>query len=214
MGTTLRDAVIERLLTQFIQRDTSTPTNVQKLFEDIYNGLDFVYDFVLELSNGRYIDTAEGVWLDYIGDIVGVKRSHVELDKNLAFTFKLSGEVDSPNKAFYDSAAPIYGGYLQSNEGLTEMSVGISNEKESDESYRRKIKARAIANGASGTVQELFRHILNGFGIQCKIESPTPGLILVTVYDFMSKMDRAYIMRQGPLAAGVSAEIINWVYND
>jgi hypothetical protein len=214
MGTTLRDAVIDRLLSQFIQRDTSEPTNVQKLFEDIYAGLDGVFDFVLTLADGRYLDTATGVWLDYIGEIVGIERAFKELDKDFAFTFKMSGEANDYKKGFYYSSLPTYGGYLQSKEGLTEMSLGISNEKESDEQYRKKIKARSVANGASGTVQELYRHILDGFGVQCKITSPTPGLILVTVYNFLSKMDRVYIERQGPVAAGVSIIFTNWEYSE
>jgi hypothetical protein len=213
-NTTLRDAVIERLLSQFIQRDTSEPTNVQKLFEDIYTGLDSVYNFVLELSAGRYLDTAEGVWLDYIGDLVGVTRKYKELDPEVTFTFKSSGEASTTSKGFYYPSGPTFGGYMQSADGLTEMQVGISTDKETDEEYRKKIKARAVANGASGTVQELYRHILDGFGVQCKIDSPTPGLILITVFDFLSKMDRKYIEKQGPLAAGVRAEIINWTYNE
>lgn len=214
MGTKLLDEVIERLLTQFIQRDTDTPTNVQKLFEDIYSELDKVYDFVLVLEDGRYLDSSTGVWLDYIGEIVGIEREYKEVDKDIIFSFKMSGEANDYKKGFLYEDDPVYGGYLQSEIGLTEEFMGISTDKESDEKYRKKIKARSISNISSGTVQELYRHILDGFEVKCKIESPTPGLILITVYDFISKRDRNYIEKQGPVSAGVKIEFINWVYND
>lgn len=49
--------------------------NVKKLLEVILEPLQEIEKVLIDLSNQKDIDTVEGIWLDYIGEIVGEKRN-------------------------------------------------------------------------------------------------------------------------------------------
>ncbi len=78
----------DRLLSQF-----EDSPNVKALVEVIFNRIDNV-DYVLRyLEDYTGINTACGVWLDVVGDIVGIPRPHVEQSYGTMFAFKERADV-------------------------------------------------------------------------------------------------------------------------
>ncbi len=73
----------DRILSQF-----QDSPKLKSLVETIFNRVDNV-DYVLRyLEDYTDIDTACGVWLDVVGDIVGIPRPHIEQSYGTMFAFK------------------------------------------------------------------------------------------------------------------------------
>lgn len=203
MATNTYTEFTDRALSQF-----KGSTNLLLLFEAIYDQVQDSQDMVdYLLDGGLSVDTAEGVWLDVLGTIVGLPRPYADQDKDTIFTVKLTGEVDDPDLGCYDSVAGT-GGYTQTYSGINDVSD--SSTQVSDSEYRKQIKAKAIANHVSGIPSDFYTFLKNGFDVESDIDDSTVGLIEITVYDFLSQKERRFVEDKGPRSAGTRVEIINW----
>jgi hypothetical protein len=205
MGTTLLDLARERILSQFQQSP-----NLGYLVDGIYREIDNLYDLLVSLRDYRDLDTAEGVSLDFIGDVIGVKRQYLEESSANIFTFKISGEASNPDMGFLEAGPPIRGGRLQSTTGITTLIPTL----DSDDNYRKQIRATAMANNMSGTIPEIYTYILNGFNVVCSITSEQTGEILISIEGPLTQRERYTIANLGPIQAGCRVEFTNWIFVD
>lgn len=193
---------LARLLNQFSDRP-----NIQALLTDIFARVEDSNDILDDLLSSRDIDTATGVWLDILGDIVGVERPYKELSADYIFTFKENpADPDDPDKAFYDSGPPVTGGYYQSYEGLRDPAGGLITDAE----YRKLVKAKAIGNHVGGTIEDITRFILDGYSVSSHVTEDIPGEIEIELVSALSQGERRAVERNAPRAAGVNLSIINW----
>ena len=106
----------------------------------------------LQLLNERYLDTAIGVQLDGIGEIVGVERIMGSIDIIGAFGFD-----NDPN-------AQGFGTLLTATIGGNFISYGSNKQLIDDETYRKVIRAKIIINQTAMTVDDTTRLISFMFG--------------------------------------------------
>jgi len=191
-----------RILNQF-----SESTNLLALLEAIYTQLQDTQDMLEALRDDRYIDTAEGVWLDVLGDIVGLPRPYADEDPDYIFTAKLTGEPDDPNKGCYLAGPPATGGYIQTWAGINV--VADPTTLVSDVEYRKQIKAKAVANHRDGIISDFFTFLKDGFDVDSTITEQI-GLISVELEDYLSEKERRFAEEYGPRSAGVKVDFINW----
>jgi hypothetical protein len=193
---------LDRALSQFEES-----TELLKLFEAIYDQVQDSQDLVDYLEANLNVDDAEGVWLDILGDLVGLPRPYADEARGAIFTAKLSGEVDDPALGCYDSATGS-GGYIQTWSGINV--VADSSTTVSDAEYRKQIKAKGIANHVSGIPSDFYNFLKTGFNVESDIDDSTVGLIEITIYDYLSQKERRFVEEKGPRQAGTQVEIINW----
>lgn len=162
------------------------------------------------LRDGTSIVDAAGVWLDVIGDLVGLPRPHREQPYGTIFAFKaLETDVDDPYKGFYDSGGPT-GGYFQTTIGTPY--IADPTENIDDEDYRRQLKAKGLANQTSGTVQDIYNYLVSGYQQEDPTITTEVGAVLVTVENdqILTQGERYVISERGPVAAGIGINIENW----
>jgi hypothetical protein len=154
-------------------------------------------DMIAELSLKRWIDSATGIWLDMIGDIVGVKRPPVNVDDGIIFTYKGIGEADDPDKGF-GTVGGFVGGHYSGYAGLPSSSFVT------DIVYRVYIKAKVINTTAKGTIPDITKYIDYAFGYQPLIDIPVQGMVAATFPAALSNDERNMIINLAPISAGVS----------
>jgi hypothetical protein len=188
------EQALSRILNQFIDGP-----NFVNLFTAILNRFEDSHAMLLELLVHRFIDTAEGVWLDYIGDIVGVPRPYEPiLDANI-FTFKSIGEADDPDKGFGTTSSPLIGGLFQTIDGITTDTLA------DDETYRVYIKAKAQVTFARGTVQDIWLMVDFIFPTltDINVTSPNIGEVKVLTTPVLQAFERKVVEKYAPVAAGI-----------
>lgn len=106
--------------------------------EAIAKGMSTVQDCVDYLSDMIDIDKAEGVWLDYIGALVGEYRTEkIDIDKY----FCVNAEDVNEEKYFY----------------FPSLSFSGRGSKISDDLFRNKIKAKIAYNISKGTKEDMIK---------------------------------------------------------
>lgn len=96
--------------------------NLLALLEAVFDRIDNIEEIFESLRDERDIDNSEGVWLDIVGDIVGLERPHFEQDYSTIFAFKGDeDDVDDPFKGFADYGSTIVtnGNFVGSINGWT-----------------------------------------------------------------------------------------------
>ena len=161
---------LERMLQQF-----AGSGNWKSLLEALYNRFADSDAIMDDLASMRDLDTATGVWLDILGEIIGIPRPVKDEDPANIFTVRNPAWFNDPNKGVFDGGA-LTGGYLQSATGLGVPTGDLME----DEPYRDLIRAKAAANNAIGTFVDIYNMILNAFGVDATVTSPGVGQISVT----------------------------------
>jgi len=130
-----------RLATQFRNSD-NLKAYIDALLAEA-NVLEAVFQSLL---NDRWIDTAIGVQLDILGEIVGQPR--ILIDADVLSYFGFDGHLSATS--FGTISDPDVGGRFRT---LGESTTG--NRVLTDDEYRLYIKARAIKNNIIPTTQEM-----------------------------------------------------------
>jgi hypothetical protein len=188
------DTAIARILNQFVDG-----YNFVELFRRILYRFEDSEDILLNLAVHRFIDTAEGVWLDYIGDIVGVPRPFEPIPDDEIFTFKAKGETDDPDKGFGSTSNPLIGGVFQTIDGVT------TDVPASDETYRLYIKAKASITFDRGTVQDIWKLVdfLYPTLTDINVTSPNVGELKIETTPLLTSFERRLVEKFAPVVAGV-----------
>jgi hypothetical protein len=161
-------------------------------------------DIVLEgLLLYRTIDTAEGVWLDQVGDIVGYPRPAAQTADNLVFTLKSIGDPDVGTQAL-SSLSGLDGGLLSSLNGLPTSSLA------SDSDYRTFLKGKVRATYSGCDIPSIWQFIDFVFSVDATITSPSVGQIDIELPSALTRAEREVIEELCPRSAGMLLTIVNW----
>jgi len=185
-----------RLLNQF-----SVSTQLKELLDIINNRFDDSDTVLEDLLFKRWIDTAEGVWLDALGVLIGIPRPFGEFED--IFEYKAIGDPDDPDHSFGTVGGGTGGRYTTLN-GLPNSTPAT------DDVYRVYLKAKSAATEAGPTIPEIWAFINSAFGIDATLAVNTVGNIEVTIPTALTGVERRLLVNLAPVAAGVSITIMNW----
>jgi len=193
------DTALQRLLNQF-----SDSVRLKELLEVIFNRVAEVDSLLEDLLLSRWIDTAEGVWLDVVGDVVGVERPFAEVDPSIIFTYKSISDPNDPNKGYGTLPQTNLVGLYSAINGL------LLDTPASDEDYRKRIKAKAATTGTNVAYPDIYTFVTNTFAITCQLSSPYVGRVEIEINDYLNNQDRRFLIEYAPVSAGIEVEIMNW----
>lgn len=187
-----------RLLNQF-----QVSTRLKQLL-DVINARFDDGDALLEyLLYYRFLDTASGVWLDIIGDIVGIPRPYDEVDTGI-FTYRALADPNDSTLGYTDIAGSTDGGQYQSLDGI------LLGDKIDDTEYRGLIKAKIFSTKVKPNIQNIYLFIKNTFGIESTVTDDNPGEIEVEIASTLTAFQRRVLTKYAPVASGYSITITNW----
>ena len=199
MGNRVNKAV-SRLLNQFSdsQEWEDLITALVARLEDT----DIVLDGLLLY---RTLETAEGVWLDQVGDIVGYPRPAKQVDDAGIFTLKAVGDADNADQGL-SSLSAMDGGVL------TGVNGNPLNEDATDADYRNWLKGKVRATYADATVPSIFQFVdfVFGDGTCAAVEVPAVGEVTIELATALNGAERLVLKALAPRVAAISLELINW----
>lgn len=196
-------AAIEDDLLDGIFDQMSDVENWAKIVEFIADEFQQVIDAILYLDVLTWVDVAEGVWLDRVGAIVGVRRPPNE---ELTRVFRCRGASDpwyDPNHGFASPTNPSIGGYLSGIWGVPADGVA------SDTLYRDYIYAKIAATNADASIPGIAIYVLNAFGLATTV-SASGRDISVEITGTFNLQQRRFIEYFAPNVAGTNLSVINW----
>lgn len=161
-----------------------------------------VIDAGLYLLAMTWLDTAEGVWLDRIGDLVGLKRPGNEELVRIFRTRATTDPVYDPDHGFANASGTI-GGYLGGRWGIT--TDGLVD----DDTYRDLLRCKIAATNADASVPGIARFVYNSFGLTCTVVA-NPRQVLIELDGTFDLRQRRYIETYAPIVAGVDCRVINF----
>ena len=177
---------LDRLPMQF-----NESVNLKSIITSIVSDIEDEDAAFTDLLNNRYIDTATGVQLDLIGEIVGVSRP---ADIDLTGFFGFEGDLTALGWGLV--ADPTVGGRWRL---LTDSPTSVS-----DDLYRRVIKVKASINSTAMTAPQTVESIAFALNAKVKyIQSPDTSFYPVyEVQKIMDESDREIIKTFPVLIAG------------
>jgi len=197
MGTRVNLA-ISRIISQF-----SASQRYAELMTVLVTRLEEVDALLASLATERWIDSAEGVWLDTVGKIIGIPRFYGE---NLGPFFEYKAAypgTNDPTKAYSALPGPPTGGRYQSLYGID------SDTLIDDDTYRRWIKAKAKTTGTAGTLRDIWVFINEALQITNHVvETGGTRLVTVTTPAQLSSWKQAKIRQWSPVNAGIDIAFI------
>lgn len=198
----LTERIKSRLLDQ--QRDGDDWDNFLSI---IAAEFEEIIDILVDLSTLTWLDTATGVWLDRIGEIVGVKRPSAEEVDNI-FTVCDTGDADETGDSVHcwgDDDHALEGGYVWDDDGV------LLGGEADDDDYLEFIKAKIYATQADASIPGLALYVLNCFDLATTVTTPTPGeaLIVLPASGFDLRQKR-YLEIFCPAMAGINVTFSGW----
>lgn len=181
---------------------------ILQLLEAIFTIIEDTDILLADLLTKRDLNSAEGVWLDMIGGIVGYPRpAGLILDNNI-FTFKTSPPgADDPDKSFGDTATPGAGGYFQGVHGVNLTDGTLVD----DDTYRIFLKAKIASKEAEADVSlvELDNFISETFGIDFITTEPAACYVEVRILTPDPHPAVRYAIKEfAPITGGVDLYVI------
>lgn len=204
MTITRQQLIDKRLFDQFAT--STTLKELISIFREYVEETDAIFE---SLALERFMDTAQGVWLDDVAEIVGVfDRPDNELMIEEMFTFRSVSDPDVINAALgYSTLSdPSSGGVYRSLYGNSDGTVA------NDEALLKSIKAKVYATNRSGSIPDLWDFIFDAFETRTKITTDV-GQVYIELYDeapFLSDFDRRLIVAYAPVVPGTTVTITNW----
>lgn len=192
------DKALGRVLNQFVNS-----LRYIELLRTVVTQMEAVDDLLASLATMRWIDTAEGVWLDMVGVIVGIPRFFAE-DPGPYFTYKDAYPgVDDPDLAYSGLPGPALGGMYSSIHGV------FLDTRIDDDTYRRYIKAKAKITGSAGTMLDVYTFILEAFLTTSEIELGGTRLMHITTTTPLTPGQKVQLLQWAPVNAGINVRIMN-----
>lgn len=160
-------------------------------------------DVLAYLLTQRWIGNAVGVWLDEVGEIVGMPRQYVAAVDGV-FTYKATGELDNPALGYSTQSEPRAGGRYASAAGF------YSDVLWDDDTYRNWIKGKVEITDCEGTYNDVYNFIKTVFGIESTVVKGGVREVDVTIASAIEQGDRVRLLRWAPISAGINLQIVNW----
>jgi hypothetical protein len=194
-------------------RATKAVSRLLNQFSDGPNWIDFMTAIAARLEDtdivlsglllSRTLDTAEGVWLDQVGDIVGYPRPAEEVADAGIFTLKSIGDPDNAAQGF-SSLSALDGGVLTSIYGNPLSTLA------DDTTYRKYLKGKVFATYSGSGHADVYQFIDFVFSISSTVETPTIGVVKVELASALTGAERRIIEALAPRSAAVDLYIANW----
>lgn len=181
---------------------------------------DFFADYVscvVSLQTETLKDTAEGVWLDRAGEIVGMARPAAE-ETERVFRCRDSSDPDYDELHGFGnwmSAENSHDGTEYGNYSLGGLiwsfatGIPVGTGQASDEDYLPFIDAKIAATNADASIPGIAKFITNGFGIDSTI-TDAPGKVYIQLDGEVDLRQRRILGNIIPVIAGVGATVTNW----
>lgn len=161
-------------------------------------------DLLASLATLRWISTAEGVWLNEAGDIIGIERFYEARTEGI-FTYKPAYPgTDDPSKGYSSLPAPATGGRYMSKDGL------FLPDKIDDDEYRKWILVKAFITGKGGTYNDIYNYIDKAFDQSTKVTLGGTRKVHIELSTALTQGERIQLVKYAPISSGVGIEIINW----
>lgn len=177
-------------------------TVYDKYLQLLLSGKVELQDVIQDTMQLRSIDTAVGVQLDVIGDIVGRPRGLVTSDIFYYFGFDGAAQAET----FSSTTDPTVGGQWYS----LNAPIGISRPP-SDEEYRLILKAKIIKNRTLARPEDVINAYKFLFGAsQVTIEETAPAEVRIGIGKILNNVERGLLFDLGgagqllPKPVGVS----------
>jgi hypothetical protein len=185
-----------RLPNQF-QDSTNLKALIKAFADAVGEGND-----VLEYLLLQTVDVAEGVWLDEIGEIIGVPRPSQTLTDNDLFAY--SSFADFPGvstRGFSDISDPHGGYYLGLDDnGDPYAPTGVPV---SDTDYRVLIHAKVNATHSEDSIPSIYSWIYNTFGATSYVYDVAPCEVAIELDNYLTFYERWVLLKMAPIAAGI-----------
>ncbi len=165
--------------------------------QDLFDACDF-------LLAHHSVDTAEGEQLDFIGELIGIRRP-LQQETRLLQLYRF-GELPDPENlhglADDSDATVTTGGYMGTYEGL--VLQPDPEAQETDTNYRYLIKQKGTTYRKRMTASNLETY-LEAFGARCILDESTTGVIEIDPlrWNDLTDWDRYYIIYKGFRPAGL-----------
>lgn len=153
------------------------------------------------------IDDGEGVWLDEIGDIVGVARGAGQRPDASIFAYCDNEDFPGdPLKGFSDllDDPDFTGGHYMGVDGLPDGT------EFSDADYRLLIRAKIASTYSEDTIPDMWQWIYDVFGVDAFVYTSGPAEIGVDLPIYMSHTWRRVLEKYLPRAAGVGFNVVDF----
>jgi hypothetical protein len=200
--------MLDRVLSQY-KDDTPSDRNVNKLLNIFAQQMDALEAIFVNLRDDTNLDDATGVWLDYLGKIIGLERPFAEEPTATTFAFKpFETSPDDPNKGFENGGV---GGYMVGLKGLPD--VDDPSLKKTDDQYRAMLKAKIQANISDGTIIDIYNYLVTGRGLDGDLTVDSVvgrGEVTIIENDFFSQLERYLLDLVGPHSAATELHVTNW----
>jgi hypothetical protein len=162
---------------------------------------------VIDYLTRTWIGTTEGVWVDRIGEIVGVKRPpEEEVERVFRCRSASDPDVYDALHGFGTAADPDVGGFLSS------AVYGVPKtpaEQAGDVTYLDFIAAKIAANNTDASIPGIAKYIFNAFGIECTVTAAAKK-IYIELLGEVDLRQRRFLKLFMPNVAGTECEITNW----
>jgi hypothetical protein len=197
MGARLNTA-LSRVMSQFVNSKRYV-----ELLRTIVERIEDTDALLADLATKRWLDTAEGVWLDMIGVIIGIPRFFEE-HQGPFFTYKSAYPgVDDPTLAYSQLPAPATGGRYQSVFGIdTDQFI-------SDADYRKWLKAKAKSTKSAGTLADVYTFVKEALDVETTVTLGGTRLIKIVPDTPLSSWKQARIRQWAPVNSGIDLQIVN-----
>lgn len=174
--------------------------------QDTRNVLEYLLGELADDDCVFVIATAEGEQLDFMGELIGVRRPlKQELPENRFFWHDVGSTADPDKSTWWYDSADDTGGYWTGFDGIssfTELGAEMSNEE-----YRKMILQRAQSFRSLPTLTNLFNYML-AFGARVTIDDDTLFHIIYDPdeFDDMDDFFKNYAVTKGFKPAGIKVE--------
>lgn len=171
-----------------------------------------VYEFLIgetDEDEGVFsIDDGEGEQLEFVGELIGVKRPLAQEDpQNIFSLYRLGESGDPDNKTgFYDDTDSVdTGGYMTSTKGIP--SITDPGSLMDDVEFRKMIRQKAASFRKKMTRENLFNYLI-AFGARCLIDDETTHVCKIDPisYDDMNNFFKWYTVTKGFKPGGIRVE--------
>lgn len=206
MTLTRSQLVEQRLYNQFTEAE-----RLQELIAVLREYVEEIDDIIEDIALRRFKDTAEGVWLDWVAEIIGIfSRPAEEYGNEELFTYRsLSDPILYSTLQGFGTVGGSTGGRYRSLKGNPIPDTLIN-----DADFLADINAKVAANFADSSLPGIWDYIYKGFGIKTDVVSTETGQVKITLRPtepLLSPFDRRILIDHAPVLTGCIIYIENWM---
>lgn len=205
MIKTRKEIQDDRLYSQF-----ATSERLIEFLDIIREAVEETDDMIEQTFLYRFKDTAYGVWLDWVAEIIGVfSRPNAEYQPEDMFSYRsLSDPQFSSSKGYGTMFNMTTGGRYRSLYGNKIPGVFLD-----DKAFLTVINTKIAANTSGSDIPSIWDYVYKGFGVKVDIDSSV-GLVEVYFRPEERKLtdfERRILVEYAPVLMGCKIVLRNWI---